>query len=70
MRRNSRFDDEFAQTQQSFFRRFILGGLVAILFNIFFGVLTILFFCAIIYFFLAAAGIVPPADVIPYVPYV
>jgi hypothetical protein len=70
MKRNTTFDDDFAQTQQSFFRRFILGSLVAILLNILFGVLSLLVFCTIIYFFLAAAGIVPPADVIPFVPYV
>lgn len=70
MRDEVTFDEEFGMNQDSFFRRFILGSIVAILLNLTLGVLTILFFCAIIYFFLAAAGIVPPADVIPFVPYV
>lgn len=57
------FDDDFMNRAQKTQRRMAVIGL-------FYSVFLFLLFCTTVYFFLAAAGVVPQHDVIPYVPYV
>lgn len=68
MRRNTNLHDDM--NSSGFFRNFILGGIIAIILNLLFGALTLIIFCAIVYFFLAAAGIVPPQNVVPMIPFI
>ena len=56
-------DEEFFNQAQQTQRRFAWLGFA-------FFVFIILLVSTIIYFFLAAAGVLPPVDVIPFVPYV
>lgn len=63
MKNDDLFDDDFhsdVQRQQKYFAVF---GLLISLGGFFLVVFTL-------YFFLAAAGVVPPMDVIPFVPYI
>lgn len=65
--RNDLHDDEFFDDFAQTARRWVI--LQAVLGFLFF-ISAVSFVGAIIYFFLAAAGVVPPLDLIPVVPYV
>jgi hypothetical protein len=46
------------------------GGVIFILLGLFLLAAKLAIICGIVYFFLAAGGVLPAIDVVPFVPYV
>lgn len=47
-----------------------LGGILFVLLGLFLLAAKLAIICGVIYFFIAAAGIVPAIDLVPFIPYV
>lgn len=58
------------EPDNSFFRKFFIGGLIAGILGLVINVAFVVCVLIALYFFCAAAGIVPPLDLIPFIPYV
>jgi hypothetical protein len=63
-------DDDFGEMSSDMKRSFGKFAVLVILLNIIFGVVGLVLTVGIIYFFLAALGVVPPVDVVPVIPFV
>lgn len=52
------------------FAQFTIYSVLAMVLTVVINLGLLVAVCFIIYFFLAAAGVVPPLDLIPFVPYI
>lgn len=64
------FHDDFDERHSEMMEKGKKWAVLGFLLNIVIGLGSVLLLCIIVYFFLAAMGYVPPADVIPILPYV